>query len=369
MPRQDRRQQNAWDARRCALRRGFSNQTFTIIRRGEDLTVDLAEVDGTAKFQIEPNMTAYLADLFEIEVELVAELIGRITPALVPESVEALSDTQTLLDSDGAGRCLADAFGGDDLSPDAQRSLDPISIAGVTADCAVTAIKAAAGIPGFIFGTIISVVTIPGDLPSTFTAGMSAVTNPLGYTITVTAPPSLSVLDRQTRPDNCEVRRLSQYSTAEGMGLDDDDLGWYLPWDEFPGSTIGRSSTTSDLTVLLRGPSGKLPQADIDRLASYIRDTNFEEADPFIVCTNADGVYWVEQAPPPNLPPLPGVRGGRRCIHPSRRQLLRQLRWVNDARIRSSAPEGSRGEGDDHPCRASVRTVPTHRPSWDPAPG
>lgn len=110
-----------------------------------------------------------------------------------------------------------------------------------------------------------------------------------------------SILDRTPRPDDCMVRYLVMYRTAEEMGIGSDDLGWYVPWDEIPGSGIGRAATRGGVTVLMRNSSGRLQRSDLTRLSGYINDTNDPGA--FVLCGEAQaGIYWIEQGPPSDLP-------------------------------------------------------------------
>jgi len=176
-----------------------STRTYNIVRRGEDLTVDLSNLNGTAKLHIQPNMTAYLADLFDIEVDMVASVLSHITPAFLPKGLEKFKDPKVLLESAAAAKCMLGAFTASDLTLDAQRSSDPGSIAAKAAQCAIEGMKASVGIAGFLVSALISALSIPGNLVGTFIAGMSAATNPLDYAVIVTAPATPPVTEREMR--------------------------------------------------------------------------------------------------------------------------------------------------------------------------
>jgi hypothetical protein len=282
------------------LNNSAGKRRYTILRRRDDLAVDLGGLqDGsTAKLEFEPNMTAYLADLFDIEVDMVAALLQKVPTALLPKALEGLKDPKALLESASAAKCLVGAFNASDLTLDAQRASDPIDVAAKAAQCALEGVKAAAGLPGFLIGALVSVLSIPGNLVGTFIAGGSAAFGGLDYTITISAPTGFaSILDRRQVPGDCVVRYLDFYASRADMGGDFDNLAWIVPWDEVPGSGVGHSGTVDDVVVALRGGDGKLHRSTLDALSDFLAGDPPDRR--FVMCGGpGDGIYRIEHAPP-----------------------------------------------------------------------
>lgn len=252
-----------------------------------------------ASLEADPSARAAWADLMEVDPSEVRATLAALTPLVLahdtavtntryvdgkPSTFQAILEAGTAVLVDGSGTPRVKCSCGNPLLP--PEVIGEVELEGERWDdfdqSSVVAIEAADDDTA----TIQAIEATTGDVA------------PVTLVADEPEPGERSIRDRDPVPDDCVVRYLSMYRTAEDLGTEGDDLAWAEPYDEVPGSGLGRASTRPGVTVLLRDADGHLERSDLGELAGILGTEP-----PFILCGEpSEGIYWIEQDPPSDLP-------------------------------------------------------------------